>query len=177
MSFLGQNPLLGNFGNIPSSTNNNSFGNNVSPQEWEYIQQIRRTGYDQNQMQQLNINQSDPYTDFETEFSKCSTAIQNKILNDSDFKQSMFECDKIMQATIERAIRPQVMQTTEGRVAFEKLLAVFRNIKDRYIKEEAENMEKLQKLMQDDVIKKRLAEIEKNVQSSITSDSVGGVSK
>lgn len=162
MSLSNQNPLLGNFNSAP----NNVPSGNVSPQEWEYIQQIRRTGYEPNQMQQMPMqqqamnSQSDPYTDFENEFSKCSSTVQNKILNDNEFKQAMFECDRLIQATLEAMVRPQVMQTRDGRVAFERLLATFRNIKDGYIKEEADNMEKLQKLMQDDVVKKRLAELE-----------------
>ena len=37
----------------------------VSPQEWEYIQTMRRTGWDMNQQfpQQNQIPQSDPYND------------------------------------------------------------------------------------------------------------------
>lgn len=161
MSISGQNPLIG--GIVPHNNNNNNLGS-FSPQEWEFIQQIRRTGYDPNQIarqQSQMVNQSDPYSDFEIEFSKCSTTVQNRILNDAEFKQSMYECDRIMQATIEQIIRPQVIQTNEGRIAFERLLATFRNVKDKYSKEEADNMERLQRLMQDDVVKQRLAEIEK----------------
>lgn len=61
-------------------------------------------------------------------------------------------------------------------MAFERLLATFRNIKDRYIKEESDNMERLQKLMQDDVVKQRLAEIEKGLTSS-SNQSKGANSK
>ena len=110
--------------------------------------------------------QSDPYSDFELEFSRCSPVVQSKILNDPAFKQSMLECDNLIQATVESLVRPQVMQTRDGRIVFEKLLATFRNIKDSYAKEEADNMERIQRLMQDDVVKQRLAEIEKqSVQS------------
>ena len=167
MPLSSQNPLLGGFNN-PS---NNAPSGNVSPQEWEYIQQIRRTGYEPNQSQQMSMqqqtmnNQSDPYSDFEAEFSKCSSTVQNKILNDGEFKQAMFECDRLIQATVEAMVRPQVMQTRDGRIAFERLLAIFRNIKDGYIKEENDNMERLQRLMQDDVVKKRLAELEKDSSS------------
>lgn len=158
MPISNQNPLLGTY----SNNVNRGTSSNVSPQEWEFVQQLRQTGYNPNQVvnNQQMVNQSDPYTDFEIEFSKCSNVVQNKILNDPEFKQSMFECDRIVQAALERAIRPQVMQTNEGRIAFEKLLATFRNIKDGYAKEEAANMEKLQILMQDDVVRKRLAELE-----------------
>ena len=64
-----------------------------------------------------------------------------------------------MQSMIEDIIRPQVMQTPEGRVSFEKMLATFRQVKDKYIKEENESMEVLQKVMQDEVVKRRIAEL------------------
>lgn len=164
---LGQNPLLGlsngiNFGNTNT-------GSSVSPQEWEYIQQIRRTGYDQNQAQaqaQQQQQQSDPYNDFESEFSKCTGITQNKILNDDEFKSIMYECDKHIQSMVEKIVRPQVIQTKEGRIVFEKLLATFRQLKDRYSKEEEQNMEKLQMLMQDEVVRKRLMELENNGNSN-----------
>lgn len=138
---------------------------NVSPQEWEYIQQVRRTGYDPNQLQQIQnnqqqIQQSDPYNDFETEFLKCSSMIQNRIMEDNEFKNIMLECDRHIQHMIEQLVRPQVMQTKDGRLSFEKLLAVFRQLRDKYAKEESDNIEKFHKLMNDEVVKKRMAEME-----------------
>ena len=150
---------------MPKTSGQNAINNssNVSPQEWEYIQTMRRTGWDVNQQPQFQnqnqIPQSDPYSDFISEFSRCSLSVQNKILNDSEFKSIMEECDKRMQSMIEDIIRPQVMQTPEGRVSFEKMLATFRQVKDKYIKEENESMEVLQKVMQDEVVKRRIAEL------------------
>ena len=83
MSIMNQNPLIPN-GNIFSSKSTP----NVSPQEWEYIQTMRRTGWQESPAQQPQ-QLSDPYSDFEAEFSKCSTTVQNKILNDEEFKKSM----------------------------------------------------------------------------------------
>ena len=133
----------------------------VSPQEWEYIQTMRRTGWDMNQQPQIQnqIQQSDPYIDFAGEFSKCSSTVQNRIMSDPEFKSAMDECDRKIQAMIEDVIRPQVMQTSDGRMAFEKLLAIFRQVKDKYVKEESESLEALQKVMQDEVVKKRIAEL------------------
>lgn len=163
MSLMNQNPLLPNSSN--NGSNYNYFGRqmpNVSPQEWEYIQSIRRTGWqDPNIQQQPTQQLSDPYTDFETEFSKCSTTVQNKILNDSEFKKSMEYCDRLMQGAIESIVRPQVIQTPEGRIAFERMLATFRSVKDKYTEEEIKSMERLNKIMQDEVVQKRLAELEK----------------
>lgn len=136
----------------------------VSPQEWEYIQTMRRTGWDLNQQPQINQQppqqyQSDPYIDFTNEFSKCSNTVQNRILNDPEFKSAIDECDKKIQSMVENIIRPQVMQTPDGRVSFERMLAVFRNVRDKYSKEESDSLETLQKLMQDEVVKKRIVEL------------------
>lgn len=155
MGFDSPTPLLGNF-NFPQNRINNS----VSPQEWEYIQQVRRTGYDPNQIQQIpQQNFSDPYIDFQNEFNSCSANIQQRILDDKDFKSAMSECDKQIQMMVENLVRPQVMQTKDGRIAFERLLAIFRKLKEGYSNEEAENMKTINMLMQDEVVLKRLSEL------------------
>lgn len=159
MSLSNINPLImpKNFNQQPIQQSSP----NVSPQEWEYIQTMRRTGWDINQQPQTQnqIQQSDPYIDFANEFSKCSSLVRNKILNDPEFKSTMDECDRKIQAAIEDVIRPQVMQTSDGRMAFERMLAVFREVRDKYTKEETENFEALQRVMQDEVVKKRIAEL------------------
>lgn len=182
MAFTNQSPLVGAsiFGNVNTqATNPISSQPMVSPQEWEYVQQIRRSGYDPNQIQQIqqqmnqSMQQSDPYTDFENEFSKCSTIVQNNILNDKEFQAVMQDCDRQIQRLVEELVRPQVMQTKEGRLSFERLLAVFREQRDKYTREEASNMERLQKLMNDDVIRKRMMEMEQGANASKS----GGVDK
>lgn len=156
MSLNTPTPLLGSFNN-----SQNRISNNVSPQEWEYIQQVRRTGYDPNQINQLPQQQniSDPYIDFQNEFNSCSSNIQQRIIEDKDFKIAMSECDKQIQMMVENLVRPQVMQTKDGRLAFERLLAVFRKLKEGYANEEAESMKTINMLMQDEVVLKRLAEL------------------
>lgn len=152
-----QNPLISGY-NVPKITMPN-----VSPQEWEVIQQIRRTGYDPNQLQQIQqgVTQqiNDPYVEFENEFSQCSPITQNKILNNEEFKTAMGECDRYIQHAIEQIIRPQVLQTKDGLMSFERLLATFRNIRDKISDEEGQNLAKIQALMQDEVIQKRLQEL------------------
>lgn len=159
MALSPQNPLISGY-NVPKAPLPQ-----VSPQEWEYVQQLKRTGYDPNQLQQVQQQMqqivSDPYVEFENEFSRCSPTIQNKILNDSEFKAAMAECDKQIQHAIEQIIRPQVLQTKEGSMSFERLLATFRNIRDKFSEEETQNLAKIQQLMQDDVIQKRLLELSK----------------
>lgn len=158
MSLSEQNPLIGN-GRMINRTNSN-----VSPQEWEFIQTMRKTGWQEppniqqtNQIQQI---QSDPYSDFEIEFNKCSPTVQNRILNDEEFKIIMNECDRMIQSAVESIVRPQVIQTPNGRLAFERMLGTFRQLRDRYSQEEIRNMERFQKMMQDEVVQKRLAELE-----------------
>ena len=155
---------------------------NSMPQEWEYLQQIKRSGYDpsqipnmQNQMNQ-QMPQSDPYTDFENEFLKCSNVVQNRIMEDPEFKSVMNNCDSLIQRAVEQIVRPQVIQTQEGRISFEKLLATFRDVKVKYEKEETENMEKIQRLMNDEVVKKRMMELNNNTPTSSV-QSTGGAKK
>lgn len=144
MPFTNQSPL------VPVVTANsytqpvvkNGQYQNMSPQEWEYIQQVRRTGYDPNQIPQMQTQQiSDPYLDFQNEFGKCSNAVQRSILQDENFKMAMSECDRQIQSMVETIVRPQVMQTTDGRVCFERLLSAFRNIRDKYSEEEVKTIE------------------------------------
>lgn len=170
MAFTNQSPLVGS---LPfGGTQTTNLQPSVSPQEWEYVQQIRRSGYDPNQIQQIQqqinqqVQQSDPYTDFENEFSKCSSIVQSNIMNNEEFQSVMKECDNQIQRTVEQLVRPQVMQTKEGRLCFEKLLAVFREQRDKYAKEEASNMEKLQRLMNDEVVRKRMLEMEQGATTS-----------
>lgn len=166
MAFTNQSPLVPQ-GGVQSYSNNVPLPSQqqMSPEQWEYIQQIRRTGYDpsqgynpQFQMPQQQI--SDPYTDFANEFKQCSPSVQASIMQDSEFVECMNECDRQIQATMEQLVRPQVMQTPQGRVAFEKMLATFRSARDKISKQEAKNMEKIHMMMNDDVIKQRIMEIE-----------------
>lgn len=156
MGFDNPTPLLGGFNYSKPKTMNN-----ISPQEVEYIQQVRRTGYDFDQMRNMQAQQSmsDPYVDFQNEFNSCSSNIQQRIMEDNDFRMAMSECDKQIQSMVENLVRPQVMQTKDGRLAFERLLAVFRKLKEGYSHQEAENMKTINMLMQDEVVLKRLAEL------------------
>lgn len=155
-----QNPLLGGMINY----NLNSQSQNITPQDFEYVQQVRQTGsYIPNPNQ--NFQQSDPYTDFTNEFSGCSVVVRDKIMQDPDFNMAMKECDRQMQLMVENYVRPQVLQTKDGRIAFERLLAVFREIKDKYAREEAANMDRFQRLMNDSKIQQRIIELENGEQN------------
>ena len=170
MNFTNPSPLIGGMRSPQNvmpvdvgGTQNqyqNQYQRNMSPEQWEYVQQVRRTGYDPNMMPQVQQpqqpEQSDPYNDFITEFNQCSNVVQASILENPEFKQCMAECDKKIQATME------VMQTQDGRVAFERLLASFRGVRDQAKQQEAQNMQRIQALMNDDVVRKRIEELEKN---------------
>lgn len=176
MNFTNPSPLIGSMRSPQNvmpvdvgGTQNqyqNQYQRNISPEQWEYVQQVRRTGYDPNMMPQVQQpqqpEQSDPYNDFITEFNQCSNVVQASILENPEFKQCMTECDKKIQATMEALVRPQVMQTQDGRVAFERLLASFRSVRDQAKQQEAQNMQRIQALMNDDVVRKRIEELERN---------------
>lgn len=161
MSLNSMNPLIMPRGYSPQVNQQNT---SVSPQEWEYVQMLRNSGWNTQQIpqpynQQNQVQKSDPYIDFTNEFSACSAIVKNKILKDPEFQVAMEECDKKIQSMIEDMIRPQLMQTPDGRLSFEKMLAKFRDVKEKYLKEENENFEALQKVMQDEVVKNRIAEL------------------
>ena len=172
MNFTNPSPLIGSMRSpqnvmpVDVGGTQNQYQRNMSPEQWEYVQQVRRTGYDPNMMPQVQQPQqperSDPYNDFITEFNQCSNVVQASILENPEFKQCMAECDKKIQATMEALVRPQVMQTQDGRVAFERLLASFRSVRDQAKQQEAQNMQRIQALMNDDVVRKRIEELEKN---------------
>lgn len=163
MSISSQNPLIMPMNGYTNNNNNNNNNfNSFSPQEWEYIQTMRRTGWQDPAMQQQNnLPQSDPYVDFENEFNKCSATVQKRVLDDPEFKSAMNNCDRLIQSAVETIVRPQVMQTQDGRMAFERMLATFRNVRDKYSQEEVKSMERFQQMMQDEVVQKRLAELER----------------
>lgn len=78
MNFTNPSPLIGGMRSPQNvmpvdvgGTQNqyqNQYQRNMSPEQWEYVQQVRRTGYDPNMMPQVQQpqqpEQSDPYNDF-----------------------------------------------------------------------------------------------------------------
>ena len=140
--FTNESPLVSGFRNDRPQYN---------PQEMEMIMRQK--------WQNTVPIQTDPLSDFENEFAQCSLSIQKRIREDDEFRQAEAACDACIQHTIQQMVKPYIMQDMNTRMVFERMLANFRQSKDRYIKEEATATEQLQKIMQDEVVQQRIKEL------------------
>lgn len=154
--FTNESPLVSGFRNDRPQYN---------PQEMEMIMRQK--------WQNTIPVQTDPLSDFENEFAQCSLSIQKRIREDEEFRQAENACDICIQQTIQQIVKPYIMQDMNARMIFERMLAVFRQTKDRYIREEATATEQLQKIMQDEVVQQRIKELNQN---PMPSNAEGGAS-
>lgn len=67
---------------------------------------------------------------------------------------------------VEDIIIPQVIATPQGRMAFENFVGTVKKLKDKYYQEEIETTQKIQQLMQDEVVKQRLNELTQTQQQN-----------
>lgn len=128
----------------------------ANPKEMEMIMRQKW-----NESQQTPM-QSDPYTQFQNEMYQCSPTVKNKIMNDDEYKQADYQCELLMKQALEEVLIPQLINTPNGRLAFERLAVITKNLKQRYIQEEVQANEQLQKLMSDEVVLNRLRELQNN---------------
>lgn len=154
--FTNPSPLVYPTG-APSQSHNPYLTQAQSSPEMEMI--MRRKW---NESQQQVPMQPDPYMQFQNEMSQCSPTVKNKIMNDSDYIQADNQCEALLKQAIEEAIIPQLINTPNGRVAFERLTAITRNLKQKYIQDEVIANEQLQALMKDEVVINRLKELQTN---------------
>lgn len=148
-----------NIQNYSWTPNQNLNMNN--PQE---VELMMRQKFNQNSFAQNNniSPQSDPYQEFQILMSSCPPNIRYKIMNNEEYAKCDQECELLIKQAVEEAIIPQILNTPQGRVVFEKFLGVAKKLKEKYSQEEVETAEQLQKLMQDEIVQKRLKELAKN---------------
>lgn len=150
------------------SWNPNQNLNMNNPQE---VELMMRQKFNQNSFSQNNPNpQSDPYQEFQILMSSCPPNIKYKIMNNDEYIKCDQECEMLIKQAVEEAIIPQILNTPQGRVVFERFLGVAKKLKDKFSKEEVETAEQLQKLMQDEVVQKRLKELVENKKNNITEE-------
>lgn len=133
----------------------------------------------QNQLNQMQPTQqiqpqSNPYDDCIKLLSSCSDLVKQKIVNDKNYQQAENECELLIKQLWYAEIVPRVMQYQQGRIAFEQLLNVTKQLKQNYSQEEVQMTHNMQVLMQDEVVLARLRELQ-NQQSAVKStvDEVG----
>lgn len=147
------------------SWNGNSNLNMNNPQE---VELMMRQKFNQSSFSPNNgIPQSDPYQEFQILMSSCPPNIRYKIMNNDEYVKCDQECELLIKQAVEEAVIPQIINTPQGRIIFEKFLSIAKKLKEKYSQEEVETAEQLQKLMQDEVVQKRLKEI-------VGNDKIGG---
>lgn len=163
--FNGPSPLAYPQYGKQMSSNNYNWTQNPSlnmnnPQE---VELMMRQKFNQNSFSQNNmVPQSDPYQEFQILMSSCPPNIRYKIMNSEEYIKCDQECEMLIKQAIEEAVIPQILNTPQGRVSFEKFLGVTKKLKDKFSQEEVETAEQLQKLMQDEVVQQRLKELAEN---------------
>lgn len=133
---------------------------NISPNEVELMmkQKFQQPPFNQyGQVQQ--VPQVDPYSELQNELMNCSPTVRNKIVSDAEYRQCDLNCDMLLKQAIEEAIIPQLLNTSRGRMEFEKFSATVKQLKERYTREEISANEQLQALLTDEVVLKRVKEL------------------
>lgn len=130
-----------------------------TPQEVELMMKQKfNQNVMQNQMYQQEY-QNDSYSELQQTLMSCSPNIRQKIINDEEYQKCDRECENLIKQAVEEIIIPQLLVTAQGRLAFERICGIAKRLKEKYCQEEYETNQKLQILMQDDVVKKRLEEL------------------
>lgn len=128
--------------------------------------------YFQNQPIYKNGYETDPYLELQQILGSCSATVRQKIISDKNYRLCDEECETLVKQMVEEIIIPQVLATPQGRIAFENFAGTVKKLKEKYYQEEVETTQKIQQLMQDDVVKQRLHELTLNQNQSQNNQSV-----
>lgn len=153
--------------NTPLYGKNNNWRNlqqinpqQINPQEIELMMKQKfNPSYCQGYTQGYNNYENDPYIELQQLIGECSTSVRQRIVNDIEYKKCDEECELLIKQAIEDIIIPQLLMTPQGRIAFEKFTGTVKKLKEKYSMEELENNKKIQVLMEDEIVKKRLEEL------------------
>lgn len=154
------NPVLAAGGvNAYNSPNQQSY--NLNPYNRVTIEQ---QNYLQQQQQQQYVNQNDPYTAGSTLLSQCSDLVRSKIMQDKHYQQVDAECEMLIKQFLYGNIIPQVLNSQQGRIAFEKWEQCIKELKQEYSKEEVAMTQNMNALLSDPVVVARLQELQNQQQ-------------
>ena len=127
----------------------------------EQMQQYQNQ-YQQPQQQAL----SDPYNDFKNLLNSCSDIVREKILNDNRFQQEYATCEEVLKQVLYAKVIPEVLSDQNGRIMFEKLFATAKNVKEELVQKDIQKEKQLELLMNDEVVLRRLQEIQNGNQQT-----------
>lgn len=114
-----------------------------------------------NQQQQL----SNPYDDYIQTLNSVSDVTKQKITQDERFQVIYLQCTEILNQSLYAKVLPEVLSDQNGRIAFERLYTTTKALKDELVQKDIQKEKTLDLLMQDEVVLRRLQELQ-NPQSS-----------
>lgn len=118
------------------------------------------------QYQQPQQSLSDPYNDFKNLLNSCSDVVREKILIDQRFQQEYATCEELLKQVLYAKVIPEVLADQNGRIMFEKLFATAKTVKEELIQKDIQKEKMLEQLMSDEVVLRRLQEIQNGNQSA-----------
>lgn len=109
-------------------------------------------------------NESNPYNDYVNVLNSCSDVTKEKIITDGRFSAAYAQCEGYLKEYLYAQVIPQVLETQPGRIAFEQLYLISKNLKDEFSQKDRQKEKQLELLMQDEVVLKRLQELQMQTQ-------------
>lgn len=116
--------------------------------------------YNRNKVSQPQQNQSNPYSDYVNVFNSLSDVAKEKILADERFSSVYAQCEACLKEYIYAQALPYVLETQGGRISFEQLYSITKTLKDEMTQRDLKKEKQLELLMQDEVVLKRLQELQ-----------------
>lgn len=105
-------------------------------------------------------NQSTAYTDYVNTLNSCSDITRGRILEDERFIGIYAQCEAYLKEYLYTQALPYVLETQQGRMAFEQLYSTTKALKDEYTQRDLQKERQLELLMQDEVVLRRLQELQ-----------------
>ena len=123
--------------------------------------------------QQGNSVQSNPYDDFRNTLNSCSDIVRGKIIQDTRFQNIYTTCEEAIKQVLYAKVIPEVLSDPNGRMVFEQMYVTTKALKDELLQKDIQKEQQLEILMNDEVVLKRLQEIQSGKLSSEQNQSSG----
>lgn len=125
---------------------------------------IEQQNYLNQQQQQQYVTQNDPYTSGSTLLAQCSDLVRSKIMQDNRYKQIDYECEMMIKQYLYGNVIPQILNSQNGRIAFEKWEQTIKELKQEFSKEEVAMTQNINVLLNDPIVAARLQELQNQSQ-------------
>lgn len=134
---------------------------NVNPTTRLTIEQLQQLSNQYQQPLPQTLQQTnDPYTSGSMLLAQCSDLVRAKIMQDPQYQQIDNECEILIKQYLYGNIIPQILNTQQGRIAFERWEQCIKELKQEYSKEEVAMTQNINVLLSDPVVMARLQELQ-----------------